>query len=172
MAGNPEFIFFFILLTTVIWGTWLWSPEDCPQSPVLQWAPSHSLWQNEVLLLVHTSLPTVMPQHNDVWKSFHSQTCFWQEWLNRLVKGLQLQLLFPMNSGKMYIKFITPICIGMDIFIPDLGNVSVLDGMSYHNRKRYSSLQLLVQNQFSLCHVACVLSVWMGRYPQAAHAYI
>lgn len=27
-----RFFFFFIKLTIVIWCTWLWSPEDCPQS--------------------------------------------------------------------------------------------------------------------------------------------
>lgn len=156
MVRNPEFIFF-ILLTTVIWGTWLWSPEDCPQSPVLQWAPSHSLWQNEVLLLVHTSLPTVMPQHNDVWKSSHSQTCFWQEWLNRLVKVLQLQLLFPMNSGKKYILNLSHLLVlsWTYLFLKCRFEVTGL----IISRGKYSSPKLWVQSQFYLCHAACV-SEW------------
>lgn len=74
---------------------------------VQQWAPSHSLWQNKVLLLVHTSLPTVMPQHNDVWKSSHSQTCFWQQWLNKLVKAQpqnNFELLFRVETSELLFK--------------------------------------------------------------------
>lgn len=73
----------FLQLTTVILVTW-W-PTDCPQSPCIA-AASLPLFITKLLRL-HTSLPAVMPQHNDVWSSSHSQTRFWQERLNKLVKG-------------------------------------------------------------------------------------